>query len=64
MQSGLMGKKKVAILLAENFIKLNQPATPEAETEAPADKAEETAEEKTEQAIAEGEPSTDSNDET
>ena len=54
MQSGLMGKKKVAILLAKNFIKLNQPATPEAETEAPADKAEETAEKKTEQAIAEG----------
>ena len=55
----LNGEEKVAILLAENLIKVTQPATPEAETEAPAGKAEET----TEQASAEGEPSADSNDE-
>ena len=59
----LNGEEKVAILLAENLIKLTQPATPEAETVTPADKAEETAEETTEQASAEGEPSADSNDE-
>ena len=55
----LNGEEKVAILLAENLIKLTQPATPEVETEAPADTAEET----TEEASAEGEPSADSNDE-
>jgi len=57
------GEEKVAILLAENFIKLTQPATPEVEAEAPADTVEETAEETTEEASAEGEPSADSNDE-
>ena len=55
----LNGEEKVAILLAENLIKLTQPATPEVEAEAPADTAEET----TEEANAEGEPSADSNDE-
>ena len=59
----LNGEEKVAILLAENLIKLTQPATPEVEAEAPADTAEETAEETTEEASAEGEPSADSNDE-
>ena len=54
----LNGEEKVAILLAENLIKLTQPATPEVEEEAPADTAEETNEE----ASAEGEPSADSND--
>ena len=55
----LNGEEKVAILLAENLIKLTQPATPEVEAEAPADTAEEIAEETS----AEGEPSADSNDE-
>lgn len=59
----LNGEEKVAILLAENLIKLTQPATPEVESEAPADTAEETVEETTEEASAEGEPSADSNDE-
>ena len=59
----LNGEEKVAILLAENLIKLTQPATPEVEAEAPADTAEETAEETNEEASAEGEPSADSNDE-
>ncbi len=59
----LNGEEKVAILLAENLIKLTQPATPEVEAEAPADTAEETVEETTEEASAEGEPSADSNDE-
>jgi hypothetical protein len=59
----LNGEEKVAILLAENLIKLTQPATPEVEAEAPADTAEETAEETTEETSAEGEPSADSNDE-
>ena len=59
----LNGEEKVAILLAENLIKLTQPATPEVEAEAPADTVEETAEETTEEASAEGEPSADSNDE-
>lgn len=55
----LNGEEKVAILLAENLIKLTQPTTPEVEAEAPVDTAEETAEE----ASAEGELSADSNDE-
>ena len=55
----LNGEEKVAILLAENLIKLTQPATPEVKAEAHADTAEETVEE----ASAEGEPSADSNDE-
>ena len=59
----LNGEEKVAILLAENLIKLTQPATPEVEAEAPADTAEETVEETTEEASAEGELSADSNDE-
>ena len=59
----LNGEEKVAILLAENLIKLTQPATPEVEAEAPADTVEETAEETTKEASAEGEPSADSNDE-
>ena len=59
----LNGEEKVAILLAENLIKLTQPATPEVEAEAPADTAEETVEETTEEASAEGDPSADSNDE-
>ena len=59
----LNGEEKVAILLAENLIKLTQPATPEVEAEAPADTAEETAEETNEEASAEGDPSADSNDE-
>ena len=62
----LNGEEKVAILLAENLIKLTQPAAPEVEEEAPADTAEETAEETTEEtneeASAEVEPSADSND--
>ena len=59
----LNGEEKVAILLAENLIKLTQPTTPEVEAEAPVDTAEETAEEASEEASAEGEPSADSNDE-
>ena len=59
----LNGEEKVAILLAENLIKLTQPAAPEVEEEAPADTAEETAEETNEEASAEVEPSADSNDE-
>ena len=59
----LNGKEKVAILLAENLIKLTQPATPEVEAKAPTDTAEETAEEMNEEASAEGESSADSNDE-
>ena len=55
----LNGEEKVAILLAENLIKLTQPTTPEVEAEAPVDTAEETAEE----ASGQGEPSADSNDE-
>ena len=58
----LNGEEKVAILLAENLIKLTQPAAPEVEEEAPADTAEETAEETNEEASAEVEPSADSND--
>ena len=59
----LNGEEKVAILLAENLIKLTQPAAPEVEEEAPADTAEETAEETTKDTSAEVEPSADSNDE-
>ena len=59
----LNGEEKTAILLAENLIKLTQPATPEVEEEAPTDAVEETVEETTEEASAEGEPSADSNDE-
>ena len=58
----LNGEEKVAILLAENLIKLTQPAAPEVEEEAPADTTEETAEETNEEASAEVEPSADSND--
>jgi hypothetical protein len=58
----LNGEEKVAILLAENLIKLTQPAAPEVEEEAPADTAEETAEETTKDTSAEVEPSADSND--
>ena len=58
----LNGEEKVAILLAENLIKLTQPAAPEVEEEAPADAAEETAEETTKDTSAEVEPSVDSND--
>lgn len=58
----LNGEEKVAILLAENLIKLTQPAAPEVEEEAPADTAEETAEETTKDTSAEVEPSVDSND--
>ncbi|MDG2472636.1 MAG: hypothetical protein P8M71_05920 [Pseudomonadales bacterium] len=54
----LNGEEKVAILLAENLIKLTQPAAPEVEEEAPADTAEET----TKDTSAEVEPSADSND--
>ncbi|HCH20332.1 MAG TPA: hypothetical protein DEX33_02935 [Cellvibrionales bacterium] len=54
----LNGEEKVAILLAENLIKLTQPAAPEVEEEAPA----ETAEETTKDTSAEVEPSADSND--
>ena len=58
----LNGEEKVAILLAENLIKLTQPATPEVEEEAPVDTAEETTEDTTEDTGAEVEPSADSND--
>lgn len=58
----LNGEEKVAILLAENLIKLTQPAAPEVEEEAPADTAEETAEETTKDTSAEVKPSADSND--
>lgn len=58
----LNGEEKVAILLAENLIKLTQPAAPEVEEETPADTPEETAEETTEDTSAEVEPSADSND--
>ena len=58
----LNGEEKVAILLAENLIKLTQPAAPEVEEEAPADTAKETAEETTKDTSAEVEPSADSND--
>ena len=59
----LNGEEKVAILLAENLIKLTQPATPEVEAEAPDDTAEETTEETNEEASAEEEPSAESNKE-
>ncbi|MAV75357.1 MAG: hypothetical protein CL691_01875 [Cellvibrionales bacterium] len=58
----LNGEEKVDILLAENLIKLTQPAAPEVEEKAPADTAEDTAEETTEDTSAEVEPSADSND--
>ena len=59
----LNGEEKVAILLAENLIKLTQPSTPEVEAEAPADTAEETTEETNEEASVEEEPSAKSNEE-
>ena len=59
----LNGEEKVAILLAENLIKLTQPATPEVEAEVPDDTAEETTEETNEEASGEEEPSAESNKE-
>ena len=59
----LNGEEKVAILLAENLIKLTQPATPEVEAEAPDDTAEETTEETNQEASAEEEPSAESDKE-
>ena len=54
----LNGEDKVAILLAENLIKLTQPVAPEVE-EAPT----ETATEMSDETSAEAEPGIDSNDE-
>ena len=51
----LKGEEKIAILLAEDLIKLTQSATPEIEAEAPVNKAEEA----TEQDGAEEEPNND-----